>query len=107
MFKKYCMVEIAFDDIEKVNKVCDELLDKKLISSCQIVESKSKWNWKNKREESNEYLIFLKTKKSNLKNIYSIIEEYHNYECFEFATFNLKSTNKEYLNWIDSEILNK
>lgn len=106
MFKKYCMVEVAFDNIEIVNRVCNELLDKKLISSCQMIESKSKWNWKNKREESNEYLVFMKTRKRNLKSIYNIIEKYHNYECFEFATFYLTSINKEYLNWINSETIN-
>lgn len=41
---KCCMIEIAFNNIDEVNKVVDILLLKKLIASSHIIESKRSWN---------------------------------------------------------------
>lgn len=99
----YCMIETAFGNLEEARKVINKLLEEKLASSCQMVESSSKWNWKNKLEESKEYLVFIKTKKELAKEIFEIIKKIHSYECFEFAIFELNSCNEEYLKWIDEE----
>ena len=100
----YCMIEVAFGNLEEANKVISKLLNEKLVASCQIVESSSKWNWHQKLEESKEYLVFMKTKKNLQEKIYNVIKEIHSYECFEFAVFNLDSCNKDYLNWLEEEI---
>ena len=99
----YCMIETAFDNKDELNKVVNELLNMELVSGCQVVESESIWNWKNERESSNEFLLFMKTKKSFSKEIYEVIKNIHSYECFEFAVFDLTSCNNEYLKWIDRE----
>ena len=52
---KYCMIETAFDNKEEAEKTIQALLQNKLVASCQIVESESKWNWKKEYEESKEY----------------------------------------------------
>ena len=54
----YCIIEIAFGNIEEAKQVISKLLKEKLVASCQIVESSSSWNWKNELEESKEYLVF-------------------------------------------------
>ncbi len=59
----YCMIETAFDNIDEAKQVVSKLLDKKLVASCQVVESNSKWNRKFKREESKEFLVLMKTEK--------------------------------------------
>lgn len=98
------MIEVAFDNLEEVNSVIDILLSKKMAASCQVIESDSSWNWKGNRENSKEYLLHIKTKKSQLKKIYNIIEKIHSYECFEFAIYEIDSINKNYINWIDKEV---
>lgn len=100
----YCMIEVAFNNLDEVNKTVSKLLNEKLVASCQVVESNSKWNWKQELEESKEYLVFMKTKKSLQEKTYEIIKGIHSYECFEFAVFNLNSCNEEYLNWIEEEV---
>lgn len=100
---KYCMIEIAFDNEEELNTVIDALLSKRLVGSCQVVESNSKWNWHGEREGAKEYLLFVKTKKELSKEIYDIIKNIHSYDCFEFAIFELDSCNEDYLNWIETE----
>lgn len=99
----YCMIETAFDNLDETKKVISKLLNEKLVASCQMVESNSKWNWKEEQEESKEYLVFMKTKKSLQEKIYNVIKEIHSYDCFEFAVFDLTSCNQDYLNWIEEE----
>ena len=101
----YCMIETAFDNIDEVKLVISRLLEEKLVASCQMVESNSKWNWKQEQEESKEYLVFMKTKKSLQEKIFNVIKEIHSYDCFEFAVFDLDSPNQDYLNWIDEETI--
>ena len=100
---KYCMIETAFDDKKELQQVVDELLNSKLVASCQVVESDSKWHWKNEVENSKEYLVFMKTKNELAKEIFETIKKFHSYECFEFAIFELDSCNDEYLKWIEEE----
>lgn len=99
----YCMVEIAFDSEEEVSKATNELLQKRLISSSQIVKSSSKWRWNGELEMSDEFLMLIKTKKEHLDEIYKIVRNIHSYDCFEFAVFDMTSINKDYLEWIDRE----
>ena len=99
----YCMIEVAFDSKKEVNKVVDELLDKKLAASSQVIESNSTWRWNSKKESSKEYLLFIKTKKSLSDEIYGVIKSIHSYDVFEFAIFDLTSISSDYLNWIEKE----
>lgn len=101
----YCMIETAFDNLDEAKQVISKLLDEKLVASCQMVESNSKWNWKQEPEESKEYLVFMKTKKSLQEKIFNVIKEIHSYDCFEFAVFDLTSFNQDYLNWIEEETI--
>jgi len=103
----YCMIEVAFGNLDETNKVINKLLEEKLVASCQLIESSSKWNWKNELEESKEYLVLMKTKKSLQEKIYAVIKQIHSYDCFEFAVFELTSCNKDYLNWIDEVVINR
>lgn len=102
---KYCMIETAIDNKEEAELIVKTLLTKKLISSCQIVESNSTWHWNNELECTKEYLLFMKTKYKLTNNIYEEIKKIHSYDCFEFAVFKLESCNQDYLNWIDNECI--
>lgn len=100
---KYCMIETAFGNLDEAKKVINKLLEEKLVASCQMLESDSKWNWKSELDESKEYLVLMKTKKSLQEKIYAVIKQIHSYDCFEFAVFELTSCNKDYLDWIEEK----
>ena len=102
----FCMIESAFENKKELNKVVDKLLSDKLVSSCQVINSESTWNWKHERESAQEFLLLMKTRKVYAKEIYEVIKSIHSYECFEFAIFDLTSENKNYLNWIKEETKN-
>lgn len=90
---------------KKLNNVITQLLDKKLVASCHVIESESIWNWKNEREGTKEYLLQMNTKKSCSTKIFDVIRNVHSYECFGFDIYDISSINKEYLKWIDEEII--
>ena len=97
------MIESAFDNKEELEKTIKELLDKKLVCSCQVVKSNSQWRWNGELESAKEFLIFMKTKRTLVNDIYEVIKQIHSYNCFEFAIFPLDSCNNDYLKWIDNE----
>lgn len=99
----YCMIEIVFGDIDETNRAINELLKARLVSGGQIVNSKSKWRWNNEIEMCDEYLLFVKTKKELVKEVYEVIKSIHSYECFEFTVIDITSVNEDYLNWIKEE----
>ena len=86
----YCMIESAFDSKEELNKVIDELLDKKLAASSQVIESNSTWRWNSKKESSKEYLLFIKTKRSLSNEIYDAIKSIHSYDVFFFFSVKMR-----------------
>lgn len=102
---KYCMIEVAFNNMEEVNKVIDILLLKKLVASTHVIESNSSWNWKNNRENDKEYLLQVKTKVNKQDAIYNEVKKIHSYDCFEFAVYEFSSISNDYLNWIEEEIV--
>lgn len=99
----YIMIEIAFSKKNEVNSVVDTLLDNKMIASAQVLTSDSFWNYKGRRTSRKEYLLLLKTRRMFTNDIYKVVKDIHSYETFEFAIFNLSSTSKEYLDWINDE----
>lgn len=102
-----CMIETAFDNQDELNRVVETLISKKLVASCQVVESQSTWNWHNEKESSQEYLLLMKTRKPLANQIYEVIRKIHSYDCFEFAIFDLTSPSSDYLNWINQETSEK
>jgi len=104
MIDEYCTIEVAFDDKGEAYKTINALLDEKLVSSCQLIESESTWLWHQEIEAAKEYLVFFKTKKNLASKIYSIVRKHHSYETFEFAIMPLTSTSKTYLSWINNEV---
>lgn len=102
---QYCMIEIAFDDMQDVRKTVDILLSKKLVASTHIIGSDSSWNWNQERENKKEYLLQVKTKTLNQQAIFDIVCSIHPYDCFEFAVYELTSISKDYLQWIEREVI--
>ncbi len=100
---KYVMIEVAFNNYEEINLTKEKLLKEKLVASLQVIVSDSTWNYKEELESDKEYLVFMKTKESLIKEVYDVVKTVHSYEVFEFAVFPLTSPSDDYLKWIDEE----
>lgn len=97
----YYNVKTAIDDIDIAKQITKSLLEKRLVSSVQQKEITSTWWWNNELEESKEYVLEIKTKKSLYKEVEQEIKKIHSYEVPEIYAEEIKDASKEYLDWID------
>lgn len=98
--EKCIIVTTLSDNLDNINKIQKELLEKRLVSSCQISEVNSTYWWDNKINESKEYKLEVRTLKKLFSKIELIIKENHNYELPEISYYEINCS-KEILKWIN------
>ena len=101
---KYIIVTTLCDKEEISSKIIDTLLEKRLVSGCQVTKVHSKYWWNNKLEESDEYKLEFRTMESKFTEIENEIKNIHNYEVAEISSYEIKNASKEFFNWIDENI---
>lgn len=97
----YYNVKTATDDINIAKQITKSLLEKRLVSSVQQKEITSIWWWNNELEESKEYVLEMKTKKSLYKEVEQEIKKIHSYEVPEIYAEEIKEGLPEYFKWIE------
>ena len=66
----YIMITTTFDNKEEANKIIELLLEKRLVSCCQLSNITSSYHWKGKIEHADELLLQMKSKKELFKEIF-------------------------------------
>ncbi|MEM2121544.1 MAG: divalent-cation tolerance protein CutA [Candidatus Woesearchaeota archaeon] len=102
--KKYLVIITTTNTRENAEKILKVLLEKRLVACAQILKTNSFYWWKNKIENSKEYLIILKTKKEFYDIVEKTIKENHNYEIPEIISLDIKKGYDKYLSWIDETL---
>lgn len=100
---KYIMVTTTTDNEEEAKTIIDSLLEKRLVSCCQVNPIHSKYYWHNKQEESDEFIIHMKSKKSLYKEIEHVIINNHSYDVPQIVAYDIVDGLDSYLHWIDEE----
>ena len=100
---KYIMISTTFDNKEEANKIIELLLEKKLVSCCQLSNITSSYQWKGKIEHTAELLLQMKTKKVLYKEIEKVILDNHSYETPQLIAYDIIDGFKGYLDWIGKE----
>ncbi|MEA3354256.1 MAG: divalent-cation tolerance protein CutA [Campylobacterota bacterium] len=85
---------------KEAKKIADILLSKKLAACIQISKIDSFYIWENKRCEDKEYLLTIKTKKENYKQIKRKIKENHSYDLPEIIGIKITKISKDYKKFI-------
>ncbi len=89
------------DSKEKGINMAKELVAEGFTACVNIIpEIISVYEWKNKTEISNEYLLLIKTIGDKLKITIDKIKTIHNYELPEIISFKIDEGDKNYLKWI-------
>lgn len=99
----YIMITTTFDNLEEANTIINILLEKRLVSCCQLSDIKSSYHWKGKIEHTKEYLLQMKSKKNLYKEIETEILKNHSYETPQLVVYDIVNGYEKYLNWIDQE----
>ena len=100
---KYCIITTACNREEIANKIINSLLEKRLVSCCQLSPIHSKYYWHNKQEEADEFIIHMKTKKALYKEIEDVILSIHSYDVPQIVAYDIQEGLDSYLKWIGEE----
>lgn len=103
MKNKYIMLNTTFDNKDEANKIIELLLEKRLVSCCQLSNIESSYHWKGKIEHTNEFLLQMKSKKELFKEIERVVIENHSYETPQLVAYDIVDGFKGYVDWIEKE----
>jgi periplasmic divalent cation tolerance protein len=90
---------------EEADKIARTLVEKRLAACVNIVPNiRSIYRWDNKVEESEEFLLIIKTFLTAVDRVCKTIKELHSYELPEVISLPIEGGSLAYLKWIDNSI---
>ena len=106
MNKKFQIGLITAEDKKTALRIAGALVKNNLAACVSIIPRiKSIYRWKGKIEETNEYLLIVKTRGSLSKKIINSIKKNHTYSNPEIIFFDISSGSKKYLDWLAQNTL--
>ena len=96
---------ITTESKEEAHKIAELLLNQRKVACVNIIPrvDSSFW-WHGKLDSAQESLLIIKTNASLLSQIIDLVKEVHSYEVPEIISLPIIGGNKDYLDWIDSEV---
>jgi periplasmic divalent cation tolerance protein len=77
-----------------------ELLNKRLCACVNLVKVRSLYNWNNKLEDQEEYLVLFKCTTSTVKELKSELKGAHPYDVPEIAEIRMNDVSESYFSWL-------
>ncbi len=104
----YIQVITTAEKREDIQKIAKEAVGKRLAACAQAIGPiTSTYWWENNMEEAEEWLLIMKTHRDLYKALESAIKEIHPYEVPEIMALPVIDGNRDYLNWLDMEIVKR
>jgi periplasmic divalent cation tolerance protein len=98
----HVQVQFAIDDAERADAIVEALLGDHLVACGQRMGPiRSRYWWRGRREQADEWLVLLKTRAELAPAVVTAIRANHPYEVPEVVTLELVGGAAEYLGWID------
>ena len=98
----HVQVQFTIDDPERAEAIVDALLADHLIACGQRTGPiRSRYWWEGRREQADEWLVFLKTRGELATAVVAQVTARHPYETPEVVVLELVGGAPEYLEWID------
>jgi periplasmic divalent cation tolerance protein len=90
---------------EEARKLARALLERRLVACVNILpQVHSIYRWQDAIEESEEWLLLIKTTEPALEQVRQTIRELHSYELPECVSIAIEAGSPEYLSWIDGAV---
>jgi len=90
---------------EEARRLAKTLVELRLAACVNIVPNISSiYRWKEKVEESQEFLLLMKTTESAIRKLRDAIQELHSYEVPECIVLPIEGGSAPYLKWIDESV---
>ena len=93
---------------EDAQKIAKSLVEKRVAGCVQVIGpiSSTYW-WKNDIEIDEEWICFIKSKKSVYDTLEEAIKSVHPYETPEIIAIPITEGSKQYFRWLDNELSTK
>ncbi len=85
---------------KSISDIANEFVSNKMVACVNISKISSVYSWKNKVENTSEYLAIFKTVKKNKTVLKKKIKETHPYDVPEIIEIDVASVNASYFNWL-------
>jgi periplasmic divalent cation tolerance protein len=103
----FVIVHITTKDEAEAHKLATMLLEKKKAACVNVVpEINTLYRWEGKIETGTESLMIVKTSRSLLSDIITLVKASHSYKVPEIIAFPVTGGSPEYLAWLEDEISN-
>lgn len=100
---KCCIITTACNKKEIADKIINSLLEKRLVSVCQVFNMQSTYWWEDKIVSEPELFIQMKTKKELFNEVKEEILKLHDYDICEIASYDIEEGSTSFLNWLEYE----
>lgn len=103
--QEYIQVFTTTDKKQDAEKISRVLVEKRLAACIQIIGPVvSTYRWKGNIEKVEEWLCFIKSKKSVYNELERTIKKIHPYQIPEIICVPVIRGSREYLAWLDEEV---
>jgi len=102
---EYIQISTTLETKEDARTVANEVVGKRLAACAQVIGPiTSTYWWEGIVEESEEWLLVIKTQKNLYEKVETAIKNMHFYEVPEILAVPVVAGNPDYLNWLDKEV---
>jgi periplasmic divalent cation tolerance protein len=90
---------------EEAQKIARHLVEKRLAACATIIPgAKSIYHWEGKTEESEEWLVMIKTSQDLFESLKAELQSIHSYQTPEIIAVPILAGLESYLAWMDREL---
>jgi periplasmic divalent cation tolerance protein len=99
----YVIVMVTTASKQEAENMAQHLLKERLIACANIIGPVSSlFHWSGKMEKTEEYLIFMKSRKDLFEKLAETVKALHSYEVPEIIVLPIVEGSKAYLDWLGS-----
>jgi len=100
------IVLVTCGSLKEGRLIARKVVEKRLAACVSVVTSsvESIYTWKEKLEQSREFLLLIKTTDQRIGKLEKEIKELHSYDVPEFLVLPVVAGSKEYLEWLGKNV---
>lgn len=103
----YIEIHITTASQSEAQRIGEKLVEERFAACAQIFGPiQSVYKWKGKTENSQEWLLCLKSNQSLFTMLVEIVRKEHSYECPQIIALPLVNANEDYLDWMKRNLAN-
>jgi periplasmic divalent cation tolerance protein len=102
----YIEVHVTVKEIEEARKIAKSIVKRRLAACVNILpEVESCFWWKDKLETEKEVMLSIKTRVALLPELIKSVKRLHSYGVPEIIAVPIVGGSRDYLEWMDSELI--